>query len=165
MTKKDIQNMLSLRKHVEGGFFSQTFDSAINVNFDRAGLSIERGLASVIYYLLTDDSPIGYLHTNLSPIIHFYHSGSPITYRYIHMNGDTEEHILGPDLVQGHSLQLYAPADIWKCSELQLGGEYGLISEVTVPAWNDLDSRLGQRNELLKAFPQHAAWIEKYSIP
>ena len=47
-----------------------------------------RAILSSIYYMLTDDSPIGYFHRNQSDIVHYWHSGSALTYYLIDSDGN-----------------------------------------------------------------------------
>jgi len=61
MTKEDVIEKLGLALHPsEGGYFRRTYASDLNFkegNYDRK-------LLTLIYYMLTSDSPIGYLHKN-----------------------------------------------------------------------------------------------------
>lgn len=155
---------LKLTTHEEGGYYKETFRSDVLLRTDRPENEGIRCLATSIYYMLTATSPIGFFHKNESPILHFYHSGGAMIYRLIHPDGSTEEHILGPEVSKGHCLQFLAPGGCWKSTELESGSEYGLVSEVVFPGWELFDSVIADKNELLAAFPQHAKWIEQFSL-
>ena len=70
--------------------------------------------------------------------------------------------MLGPDLAAGQQLQLAVPGGVWKASHLPRG-DYGLISEAVAPGFEYEDMQLGEREALLRRFPQHRALIEAYT--
>ncbi len=107
MNKHDLIQKLSLVEHVEGGDFSETYRSSLTIGTSREG--VQRNLFTSIYYLLTDDQPIGYFNKNQSPIIHYFQSGSPLTYLILQENGHLEKVKLGFDVTQGHVPQLLVP--------------------------------------------------------
>ncbi|RLM22669.1 cupin [Brenneria alni] len=163
LNKDALIELLALKKHEEGGYYNETYRSPEMIQTGRENNNGLRTLSTCIYYLLTDDSPIGYFHKNLSPILHFYHSGAPLTYRFIYPDGKIEEHILGPDILSGHKLQLIAPGEVWKSTELSSGESYGLVSEVVLPGWEIYDTEIAQYHELLARYPQHETWVKHYS--
>ena len=158
MTKQEIIKNLSLESHPsEGGYFKRTYTSAIETSCP-AGT---RKTLSSIYYMLTDDSPIGYLHKNKSDIIHYFHSGSPICYWIIQPNGQLEKQILGNDVSQGQRPQLTVKGGFWKASEL-LDGEYGLISEAVTPSFEYEDMELAKATNIHRLFPDLFEIIKPY---
>ncbi|WP_114193163.1 cupin domain-containing protein [Edaphovirga cremea] len=162
MNKDQLIEDLSLVRHEEGGFYKECFRSDHKIKTERKSNSGTRALATCIFYMLTDDYPIGYFHKNQSPILHFFHAGGPLIYRFIHPDGRTEKHILGPDIDKGHKLQLVGPGNCWKSTELIQGESFGLISEVVFPGWEQDDWAMATQEELYSALPQHRIWIEKY---
>ena len=157
MDKYQLINALCLAPHVEGGYFRRTYQSDLTASLPYG----ERRLLSSIYYLLTDDSPIGHLHRNRSDIMHYFHGGSPLAYLIVHPDGRLERSILGSDLAQGQQLQLLVPAGCWKASEL-LGGEFGLISEAVAPGFDYADMELATQALVLSLFPQLWDSLSKY---
>ncbi len=138
MTKEDIIKTLKLEPHpLEGGYFRRTYESAHCMNTDVG----ERRWLTSMYYLLTDDSPIGYLHKNRSDIIHYYHAGAPIRYVIMNPTGEIREAVLGPDLSNGEQLQLVVKGGEWKAAEL-CSGSYGLLSEAVSPGFDYDDNTL-----------------------
>ena len=73
---RDVIARLDLQPHVEGGYFRRTFQADQRAMLQTAGGP--RYLMTSIYYLLTEDSPVGQFHFNQSDILHFYHLGDPI---------------------------------------------------------------------------------------
>ncbi len=158
MTKQEIIKSLSLEPHPsEGGYFKRTYTSEIATPCP-AGT---RKTLSSIYYMLTDDSPIGYLHKNQSDIIHYFHSGSPISYWIIHPDGQLEKQILSNDISQGHTPQLTVKGGCWKASEL-VGGEYGLLSEAVTPSFEYEDMELADTTNIHRMFPESFDAIKPY---
>ncbi|MGF1742275.1 cupin domain-containing protein [Vibrio profundum] len=163
LSHQQVIEQLDLIPHEEGGYFRQTYQSSSEVKTDREHNGGFRQFSSSIYYMLTEESAIGFFHKNLSPILHFYHGGSPLTYRFIYPDGKTEEHVLGPDITKGHKLQLVGPSNVWKSSELEQGGSFGLVSEVVIPGWEIFDRTLATYQELLSLHPEHMSWVRQYT--
>jgi len=160
MTKDQLIKSLCLEPHPsEGGYFKRTYTSktTISVSYD----SIPRNCLSSIFYMLTDDSPIGYLHKNKSDIIHYYHCGSPITYWVLHPGGQLDKIILGNDINNGQQLQLTVKGDCWKASELTQG-EFGLISEAVSPGFKYMDMEFASFEAIENMPPDVATNVIKY---
>ncbi len=157
MDKQQIITQLSLEPHVEGGYFRRTYQSEWTADLAYG----ERCLLTSIYYLLTDDSPIGHLHKNKSDIIHYFHAGSPLTYIIVHPDGRLEKKILGADIAQGQQPQLLVRGGCWKASELA-SGEFGLISEAVSPGFEYEDMELATMEFVRSQFPQLWDNIAKY---
>jgi uncharacterized protein len=162
MNKQQIIEALSLTPHIDGGYFSRTYcsDQTTAVPYDTK----PRCLLSSIYYLLTDDSPIGYLHKNKSDIIHFFQSGFPLTYIIISPDGVLEKKILGADLGKGQQMQLIVRGGCWKATELS-AGEYALVSEAVSPGFEYGDMELAGKKTIKKLFPHLWDQISKYVKP
>lgn len=155
MDKQLLIESLGLEPHIEGGFYRRTYQSPHAIS-TTAG---DRHLMTSIYYLLTDDQPIGHLHKNRSDILHFFHSGSPIHYYIITPDGQLQTATLGPDPQRGHHFQLLVKSGSWKASQLH-DGEYALISETVAPGFAYDDMRLAEPETIKKEFPQHWPNIE-----
>lgn len=146
MDSKDlIIHSLKLTPHIEGGYFRRTYES------EHSAGNHKRAMSS-IYYLLTNDSPIGFLHQNKSDIIHYFHAGSAIKYTLISPDGEITTHVLGPDLAQGHQFQLVVKGGHWKASQL-LEGSFGLISESVCPGFEYTDMTIASRRQMQTSYP------------
>jgi predicted cupin superfamily sugar epimerase len=121
-----------------------------------------RYLMTSIYYLLTEQSPVGQFHFNQSDILHYFHLGDPIEYSLIHADGSLQTLIMGNDMLAGQQLQLHVPGGIWKASRLLNGTNgFGLISEAVSPGFDFADMQMGGRQKLTAQFPQHRNLIEE----
>ncbi|WP_338801885.1 cupin domain-containing protein [Pseudomonas sp. RSB 5.4] len=156
----DVITALDLQPHVEGGYFRRTFQADHRAMLQTAGGP--RYLMTSIYYLLTEDSPVGQFHFNQSDILHFYHLGDPVEYSMILSDGELRTLVMGNDVLAGQHLQMHVPGGIWKASRL-LEGEhgFGLISEAVSPGFDFADMEMADRRKLIARFPQHRTLIEK----
>ncbi len=159
MDKQQLISKLSLGPHIEGGYYSRTYCSPLQTGL--ADASKPRHLMSSIFYMLTDDSPIGHLHKNKSDIVHYFHAGSPLTYVILHPDGNLETKVLGVDLDCGQQLQLVVRSGCWKASELK-SGEFGLISEAVSPGFDYEDMELANAPLIKDQFPTLWDQISKY---
>ncbi len=146
MDKAQIIEHLSLQSHIEGGYYRRTYQS------EYLTANNSRNIVSAIFYMLTDDSPIGFLHQNKSDIIHFFHGGCALTYYLIHPNGQLQRIVLGDKLDCGQQLQLVVKGGCWKATELP-EGEYGLVSEAVAPGFDYRDMVLANAEEIKTKFP------------
>ena len=149
MEKQSLIESLELEPHQEGGYFRRTYSSEI----EAAASTGSRPLMSSIYYMLTDDSPIGYFHRNRSDIMHYWHSGSPLRYFLITTEGRFRTATLGPNIAAGEHLQLMVPGNFWKATRLEQG-EYGLLSEAVSPGFDYEDMTLASNTQLKQLFPE-----------
>lgn len=148
--KQDIIKQLTLIEHREGGYFNETYRSTAVMDTDRSGK--ERNVSTSIYYMLTDDRPIGYFHTNLSDVVHYFHLGSALIYYLISPQGDLKVYTLGANPQKGEQMQLIVPGHYWKAT-LLTEGEFGLLGENVAPGFEYQDNRLATPAELAKLFP------------
>jgi uncharacterized protein len=150
MTKKDLISQLGLTEHIEGGYFRETYRAPCTVATEREGS--QRSVSTVIFYLLTDDRPVGHFHRNRSDIVHYFHLGSPVTYVLLSPDGDLRQVDMGSDVAKGEVLQLVVPGGTWKASLLPQG-EYGLISESVSPGFDFRDMELASPEIFKASFP------------
>lgn len=159
MNKENIIKNLSLTKHVEGGYFGETYRSSDLIDTDRKKST--RSLLTSIYYMLTDDRNIGYFHVNKSDIVHYFHGGSPLTYLIIHPHGQLERITLGNDLTKGELPQLVVKGGCYKATILEKG-EYGLLGEAVAPGFDYMDMEIGTLETMGKKFPDLIDEISEY---
>lgn len=151
---------LSLKPHIEGGFFAQTDRSpdlipspyALKNDAGCAGKNSPdkdtmRAANTMIFYYLTPRSPLGTFHRNASRTIHTLHRGRG---RYVILHGDAgsrarngqkaviETFVVGHDIARGERLQWVVEGGEYKASFLladrdadgELESDGLLISEV-----------------------------------
>jgi predicted cupin superfamily sugar epimerase len=146
-TKSEWITSFGLRPHVEeGGYYREIYQPrAVTVPSCMATFD-------TILYMLTNDSPIGRFHRNSQDIVHFHHAGGSIRYVTISPVGEITESILGRHVGKGEQLQLLVPAGIWKASML-IDGDYSLIGEIVIPAFDPQGRTIATWQELTAMFP------------
>ena len=155
MNKHDLIQQLSLTKHIEGGYFIETYRSKATLPTDR--VDCDRNILTSIYYLLTDDRPIDHLHRNQSDILHYFQAGSPITYFLVSSTGKLEKVKLGLNFAAGEVGQLLVPGGYWKAAVLE-SGEYGLLGESVAPGFDYRDMEIAKPDTFKADFPH--LWTE-----
>lgn len=181
LTKADMIKALQLEPHpIEGGYFARTYESEENVEAQVG----KRRLLTTIYYMLTDDSPVGYMHRNQSDIVHFWQGGSAMRYWIINEQGQLTEKILGPNITKGEQLQMVVKGGDWKLSRLlddvvkgfvegadddvkgmnqdATTGGYGLLGEAVAPGFEYVDNEIATAELVNRLFPALAAQLQPF---
>lgn len=114
ITASNLILTLDLEPHGEGGFFRRTYQAGHRDMLETTGGP--RYLMTSIYYLLTEESPVGQFHFNQSDILHYFHLGDPIEYSLIHADGSLQTLVMGSNVLAGQQPQLHVPGGIWKAS-------------------------------------------------
>ena len=137
----------------EGGMFLVTYNSE-SVSAEGAPMG------GAIYYMLHGKA-FSHFHVLTSDEIWFFHSGDPVELVTLWPDGTWKVTRLGLDLAAGEVPQALVPKGVWMGACLAEGGDYGLMSTVTVPGYTEGSYTHGNREELLAKWPEAAAWIEK----
>lgn len=164
-TAEKLKEAVGLIPHPDGGFFLETFRSGAvpmasrgQTDFAvpshdlvempdrkdcRADKDIRRNCLTSIYWVPTTESPRLPLIVNKSDHVHYYQGGKPFEYLiYDPKTQKLEEHILGPDLSDGHTLQLPVKGGVWKCGKLladalpDIEANYCIVAEAVAPGFD-----------------------------
>nr|VFK40348.1 MAG: hypothetical protein BECKTC1821E_GA0114239_10075 [Candidatus Kentron sp. TC] len=160
--KENIIRTLNLERHIEGGYFRETYRSENRIETDREGGS--RSAATSIYFMLTDDNPINYFHMNRSDAIHYFHGGAPLRYFIVHPDGALEKRLLGADWERGCESQVFVKGGCWKATVLQQGS-FGLIGEIWTPGFDYRDAPIAKPKEFKALFPDLWEELSPYVKP
>lgn len=139
-TKKlqELIDSLKLIKHPEGGYYRET-DRSPYTTLNKDGAT--RNYSTLIYYLLTPDSPRGRFHYNENRIIHTLHKGRG-QYVLIYPDGRVHSFKVGYNVADGELSQWVVPGGVYKASFVLENNELDdglLISEVVVPGFDFQD--------------------------
>lgn len=152
---------LGLSPHPEGGFYRQTYRSEEIVS-DRAFASApfvgQRQLASSIYYLLPSDE-VSRFHRLKSDELWYYHYGSPLTIHMITPSGVWKRVKLGPNILQGETLQAVIPKGTIFGATVNDNHSYSLVGCMVTPGFEFQDFELMKQEDLLMRYPQYRPLI------
>lgn len=152
---EELVECLGLIPHPEGGYFKETFRSG-SIPMSTRGCTdtaapsrdlvpVERqggvrNCLTSIFWVPTKDSPKLLLSVNRSDHVHYYHGGAPFEYIiYDTASAALTRTILGPDIRNGHVLQLAVPGGCYKCGQLLLSDmhlPYAIIAEAVGPGFD-----------------------------
>ncbi len=157
---QDIVSVLGLKKHPEGGYFREIFRSE-EYSEDFSGRYYgRRNRYTSIYFLLTAKD-ISRFHILRSDELWYYHAGEGVIIHTISKKGDFQQHILGPAIENGESLQLRIDRDTYFGGYVKAEGSYCLMSCMVSPGFEFQDFYIPSREELLSLFPQHVTIIDR----
>ena len=147
---------------VEGGYFKQTYCAAETVKKEAlpGRYGSEKFFGTAIYYLLSADADsFSALHRLPTDEIHHFYLGDPVEMLLLEPDGESRRVILGPDVLAGQHVQLVVPRDVWQGARLVAGGRFALLGATMAPGYDDADYESGDRSELCRLYPEHAALI------
>lgn len=152
MNAKYFIEKLGLQKHVEGGYFKQTFVSSEEVDGNRK-------LYSSIYFLLKKGE-VSNFHVLTADEMWYFHGGSALTIYMIDEDGALIEKKLGLDIENGEEPQVLVPKGYIFGSSMNNDG-FSLVGCMVAPQFTFEDFKLFKREELLSAYPKHKEIILK----
>ena len=148
----DYQNIIEkyqLEPHPEGGYFRQLYGN------DEKG---KKDL-STIYYMLTSNDKSAFHRLHGVTEIWYYHAGKPLNIYVIDSKGNLAIHNLSPD----GEMQVVILPEHWFAAEIPSKKGYCLVGCAVAPAFSFENFELGQKDTLLRQFPQYATLIERLS--
>jgi predicted cupin superfamily sugar epimerase len=159
-----LRNALKMQPHPEGGYYCRTYESGFSLRKDALpeGFSSDRSLSSAIYFLLEGDE-ISSLHRIKSDEIWHFYEGSPLQLSILSPSGGLNQRTLGPNIEFGEEFQIVVPAGMWMGARVCRAGSYSFFGCTVSPGFNLDDFELGQKEHLLKLFPEHKVLINALS--
>lgn len=91
-------------------------------------------------------------------IFHFY-TGDPVEMLHLRPDGTSATLTLGPNLHEGMHPQIVVPGGVWQGARVVPGGRYALLGCTVAPGFEFEDFELGNRDELLREYPEHVLMI------
>jgi predicted cupin superfamily sugar epimerase len=102
------------------------------------------------------------LHTLKCTEVYHYYAGDPLILFLIHEDGTPEKIILGNDILAEQVPQAVIKPGTWQGSYVEPGKNgYTLVGTTCSPGFVFEDFTLGEKNNLLKRFPEPASMIER----
>lgn len=139
-TVKELITLHNLLPHPEGGFFKETYRSEYSTG---------------IFYLLEKGQKSSFHKIKSDEMWHFY-SGDSISIVEITESGKIKETVLNKD-----NVQYVVPANVWFGAYLPDDSQYAFTGCTVAPAFYFNDFEMGNREEMLKHFPESSSMIKK----
>lgn len=155
----DALNLVPLPQ--EGGLYAETYRSARILPTGSAGQEQAgpRACATAIYYLVTP-TRFSALHRVASTEIFHFYLGDPVHMLQLHPDGTATTHVIGSGISAGQRPQVVAPRGVWQGTRLAPGGRFALLGCTVSPGFDFADYEHGQRDALVRQYPQWAREIE-----
>jgi uncharacterized protein len=153
-TASRLVRALGLRPHPEGGYFTETYRSGVQI---AAGTGPRAALTS-IYYLLGGDT-FSAFHRLASDEIWHHYRGGRVAIDTIGADRRHRRYVLG----DRKHFQAAIPAGIWFAAHVVERRSYALLGCDVAPGFDYADFEIGTRATLLNEFPEHARLIERFT--
>lgn len=155
---------LGLERHPEGGYFRQTYRADIEIAQQAlpARFPGARRACTAIYFLL-EAGDFSALHRLRSDEVWHFYAGSPLMVHVIEPAGEYSRIWVGSDADKGEAFQCVVRAGCWFGSEVLDGGSYALVGCTVAPGFDFEDFEMGTRLELIRAYPEHRALIQRFT--
>jgi predicted cupin superfamily sugar epimerase len=148
---------LGLSPHPEGGFYVETFRSALGVE-SAVHAGVSRSASTAIYFLLRSQD-FSALHRVRSDEVWHHYLGDPLELCVLN-EGRAERVRLGPDLLAGQRPQFVVPAGVYQGARPAPGSVgYTLCGCTVAPGFEFRDFEMPARDVLLAQFPQQAELV------
>jgi uncharacterized protein len=151
-----LVSQLSLQPHPEGGYFAETYRSALELDTEFG----KRNVATAIYFLLTAGNFSAFHRIKSDEGWHHY-EGDVVHVHVIHTHGAYECIRLGKNATAGEVQQAMVPAHAWFASECIGENGYALVGCTVSPGFDFQDFELAKRLALQSTFPTQKAIIHR----
>jgi len=165
LSAKDYIELLSLEKHIEGGYFCSYYRSANQVVILDSRYNTEdkyRPSGTSIYFLLEKQDFSAWHRLKSDEIWHYYDGESPIDIHIIDQNGKLTTHCLGnPSMTENASFQVLINSGNWFAAEVRDKESFGLVGCTVSPGFEYSDFELGDRESLIHQYPHYISIISQ----
>lgn len=161
---QDWIDKLNLRPHPEGGYYRETYRAELSIARETlpAGFTGPRSISTAIYFLLDGDNFSAFHRLWSDEVWHFY-AGRMLVIHVIKESGERSEIQLGSDPEGGQLPQAVIKAGWWFACQARDPNSFALVGCTVAPGFDFADFEMAKRGELVRAFPQHRAVIERFT--
>jgi len=146
----------------EGGFYRETYRSEEKI--PNKGLparySSAKSFCTAIYYLLSPDTCSALHRLSSDELFHFY-LGDPVSMLQLHPGGTSQLLTLGQNVEKDEHLQVVVSRGTWLGAFLDEGGSFALMGTTMAPGFDFSDYEHGDREELIRQYPDQKELIFK----
>jgi predicted cupin superfamily sugar epimerase len=163
MTADEVRGFLGLKAHATCGFVAETYrsDERIAPGGLEAPFADGRPLGSALYFLVTRDAPVR-LHRIRNHQLYHRYLGDPLEVVLLYPDGTTGREFVGPDLRNGHKLQLLIPGNTFHAARLVPEGSWFLGASTEWPGVEPPDVELGDVDQLSRSYPEAAETLRSF---
>jgi len=154
---KKIVERFGLLPHPEGGFYRECYRSEQPVVVGERSFSA----STAIYFLLRSGAPSHFHRIASDEIWHFYMGDSLIIHE-LNQNGFYLCHKVGSGLERGEEFLQMIPAGSWFAAETM--GAYSFVGCTVAPGFEFQDFELASQKDLIRAFPDQEALIQRLTL-
>ncbi|QQC63478.1 cupin domain-containing protein [Paraburkholderia ginsengisoli] len=159
--KDELIRRFGLKPHPEGGFFSETYRSAVRVSRDGDGSEQTRSASTAIYYLLCDGAHSAWHRIKSDEVWHFY-AGESLNVHVLDANGALVTHTLGNTLTHPDAVfQAVVPAGLWFAAECADPATFALVGCTVAPGFEFSEFEIADVEALKAEHPRHAELIAR----
>jgi predicted cupin superfamily sugar epimerase len=157
-------NRLELAPHPEGGYYRQSYRSALILESDGLPVAFAgaRPSSTAIYFLLQGEDFYAFHRLRSDEMWHFY-CGSPLVVEVIDPRGQLSHLHLGSDAEAGETFQGVVEAGCWFASHLLEGGSFALVGCTVSPGFDFADFEMAKRSQLETLYPEHRQLIRQFT--
>jgi predicted cupin superfamily sugar epimerase len=153
-----IIKLLNLKlNNVEGGYFDNTYPLS----------NIQNPPSSAIYYFL-DNTQCSIMHKVTGDMIYHFYAGHAVEMLLLYPEGhfpSSEVCIFSNDLAKGGKPMKVIPGGTWIGSKITAKNSWSLMGVTIAPAYNPKDYTLGDRETLIKQYPEQKELITLLTKP
>ena len=158
LTVGELCGLLGLEPNATCGFVRVTFVSGLPIA--PGGLpepfADGRPAGSALYFMVTLDAPVR-LHRIRNDQLYHYYLGDPLEVFLLHADGAAERVVVGPDLRNGHRVQLLIPGNTFHTAWLVRRKRWFLGASTEWPGVVPADVEIGECDALAGKYPAVAA--------
>jgi predicted cupin superfamily sugar epimerase len=151
----ELVRTLGLAPHPEGGFYRETWRSAVPVETPRG----VRSVGTAIYYLLPRGTFAAWHRVSSDELWHFYDGHALTMYLLDERVGRLETVVLGRDVARGERPQVLVPAGVLQAAQPR--GDYALCGCTVAPGFDFADWQMPARDSLVARYPEHAELVRQ----
>ena len=158
LSADELRGLLGLEPNATCGFVRVTFVSGLPIA--PGGLpgpfADGRPAGSALYFMVTPEAPVR-LHRIRNDQLYHYYLGDPLEVFLLHADGAAERAVVGPDLRNGHRVQLLIPGNTFHTARLGGRKRWFLGASTEWPGVVPADVEIGELDALAGKYPAVAA--------
>ena len=157
---KQYIKKLKLKKHPEGGYYEEVYRSGELILGEHLPKRFKssRSFSTSIYFLLVGKQFSAFHLLQSDELWHFY-DGSDVIIYTINQKGKLSKRKIGRR--EDCKFQITIEKNNWFAAEVENRKSFALVGCTVSPGFDYNDFVIGQREELVKQFPNHKKLIEK----